>query len=137
MHLLIGAWAARGRGEGLVALVAIFAMLGSSGCSEDGSEDGEPRNVALSVLVTPNGRVIDSVTAELEAERACELNEYEHTDAGAADDVVSYDCFAQGGGEYTVRVRSGTETIVRTIVVPASDFDLYRRHPPRWVEVEL
>ena len=95
------------------------------------------RTYALSVLVTPNGRTIDSVTAELERERACELDEYEQTDAGAHDDVVSYVCFAQGGGQYTVRVRSGRDTIVKTITVPASDFDKYRRHPPRWVEVEL
>lgn len=119
-----------------IAGFAIFAVFGASACGDGASHDGE-RTYALSVLVTPNGQVIDSVTAELTSEQACELNEYEQTDAGAADDVVSYDCFAQGGGEYTVRVRSGADTIVRTIEVPESDFDLYRRHPPRWVEIEL
>jgi hypothetical protein len=137
MHIAVGKKGARGYCGGLLALATIFGMVAASGCDNDASEDGKQRNHALSVIVTPNGRVIDSVTAELITERACELNEYELTDAGAADDVVSYDCVAQGGGEYTVRIRSGADTIVRTIDVPASDFDLYRRHPPRLVEVEL
>ena len=120
----------------LLALSAIFVVLAAGGCNDDASDTGQ-RTYALSVLVTPNGRAIDSVTAELTTEQACELDEYEQTDAGAADDVVSYVCFAQGGGEYIVRIRSGADTVVRTIEVPESDFDLYRRHPPRWVEVEL
>jgi hypothetical protein len=119
-----------------VLLGAAIVMLATNNCTSDASEDGE-RDYALSVLVTPNGRVIDSVTAELVTEQACELDTYEQSEAGAADDVVYFVCFAQGGGEYTVRVRSGADTVVRTISVPASDFDQYRRHPPRWVEFEL
>jgi hypothetical protein len=115
---------------------ALVAMLATTSCTSDASNDGE-RDYALSVFVTPNGRTIDSVTAELVTEQACELDAYERSEAGAADDVVSFGCFAEGGGEYTVRVRSGGDTVVRTINVPASDFDQYRRHPPRWVEIEL
>ena len=71
----------------LLALSAIYVVLAASGCTDDASDNGE-RIYALSVFVTTNGRVIDSVTAELTAEQACELDEYEQTDAGATDGVV-------------------------------------------------
>ena len=72
-----------------------------------------PMGVSVS---SPQGLPIDSVTAECNSEMACV-----HKSRYDSDDSVFYSCFEDGGGTYTVTVRSGDLAWTQKVDIKANE----------------
>ena len=95
-------------------LVASFAL---SACSSSEKSCTTELRTAVSVQIeSPEGLPISAVTAENMDELAC--SSFTPTqDAG----YVGYDCYEQGPGVYTVRVKSGTMTWSQSVSIAGND----------------
>ncbi|MFZ5894407.1 MAG: hypothetical protein ACOY0T_25320 [Myxococcota bacterium] len=101
-----------------LALSSVIVVVGHTllGCSSsDHLCTLELRSAVTVSISSPNGLPVSPVTVTNETEAECQLTQ------GAGSNALTYSCYEQGGGLYTVRVTSGSTTWTKSVSVAADE----------------